>query len=72
MVLARVVAAEDFNMPAIRKLEDPEIGFGVDQCEAEHVLVKGGCSTPSRLTRGRTHSRITLGLTSVPLLRRRM
>lgn len=40
MLLARIAAAENLDMPAIRKLEDPEIRFRMHQREAKNMLVE--------------------------------
>lgn len=40
MLLPRGAAAEDLDMAAIRKLEDPEIRFGMDQPEAENIFIE--------------------------------
>ena len=40
MLLARIAAAENFDVPSIRKLEDPEIRFRMHRSEAENMLVE--------------------------------
>ena len=40
MLLARIAAAENFDVPSIRKLEDPEIRFLMHRSEAENMLVE--------------------------------
>ena len=40
VLLARITAAENLGMPAVRKLEDPEIRFRMHQPEAENMLVE--------------------------------
>jgi hypothetical protein len=38
MLLARIAAAENLDMPPIRKLEDPEIRFRMHQPQAKNML----------------------------------
>jgi hypothetical protein len=40
MLLARIAAAENLDMPSIRKFEDPAIGFRMHQPEAKNMLVE--------------------------------
>ena len=37
---ARVLAAEDLDMAAIAKLEDPQVRLGAGRCEAKHALIE--------------------------------
>ena len=53
MLLARIAAAENLDMPPVRKLEDPEIRFRMHQPEAKNMLVEmrqftaAACSRPA-------------------------
>jgi len=40
VVLAGVVRTEDFDVAAVRKLEDPEARFDLHWPQAQHVLVE--------------------------------
>jgi len=40
MLLARIAVSENFDMPPVKELEDPEIRFGVHQPESKNMLVE--------------------------------
>lgn len=51
MLLARIAAAENLDMPPIRKLEDPEIRFRMHRPEAENMLVEARQFTAAACSR---------------------